>query len=63
MIWNEAMETMPRAEIEKLQSERLRQLVSRVYEKVPFYRQKFNELAHNAFVFCWNSSAIIGIFQ
>ncbi len=44
MIWNQAMETMPRPEIEKLQSERLRQLVGRVYERVPFYKQKFDAL-------------------
>ena len=42
MIWNQAMETMPRPEIEKLQSERLQQLVRRVYERVPFYKQKFD---------------------
>ena len=43
MIWNEAMETMPRPEIEKLQSERLQQLVGRVYQRVPFYKQQFDE--------------------
>ncbi|MEM7348297.1 MAG: phenylacetate--CoA ligase, partial [Chloroflexota bacterium] len=44
MIWNEAIETMPRAELEKLQSERLQQVVERVYNNVPFYTQKFDEL-------------------
>lgn len=44
MIWNEAMETMSRPEIEKLQSERLRQLVARLSERVPFYRHKFDEM-------------------
>jgi phenylacetate-CoA ligase len=39
MIWNETMETMARPKIEMLQSERLRQLVARVYERVPFYKQ------------------------
>jgi phenylacetate-CoA ligase len=43
MIWNQAMETMPRPEIEKLQSERLQQLVGRVYERVPFYKQQLDE--------------------
>jgi len=43
MIWNQAMETMPRPEIEKLQSERLQQLVRRVYERVPFYKQQLEE--------------------
>jgi phenylacetate-CoA ligase len=44
MIWNQAMETMPRPEIETLQSERLHQLARRVYERVPLYTQKFDEL-------------------
>lgn len=44
MIWNQAMETMPRPEIEKLQSERLQQLVGRIYERVPLYKQKFDDL-------------------
>lgn len=44
MIWNEAVETMPRAELEKLQGERLRQTAGRVYHNVPFYRQKFDRL-------------------
>jgi len=39
MIWNEAVEAMPRAELEALQSRRLAQLVARLYERVPFYRQ------------------------
>ncbi len=43
MIWNEAMETMPRAEIERLQSSRLRELAMRVHENVPFYQKKFRE--------------------
>jgi phenylacetate-CoA ligase len=42
MIWNEAMECMPRLEMEKLQGQRLRQTVARVYERVPFYRQAFD---------------------
>lgn len=43
MIWNPKYETMPREELEQLQLERLRALVARVYEKVPFYRNAFNE--------------------
>lgn len=42
MIWNEAMETMPRPEIEALQSARLRDLVGRLYTGVPFYKQKLD---------------------
>lgn len=44
MIWNEPLETMPRSEIERLQSDRLGALVKYVYERVPFYRQKFDKL-------------------
>ncbi len=43
MIWNQAMETMSRPEIEQLQNERLQQLVGRVYQRVPFYQQKFDQ--------------------
>ena len=43
MIWNPQYETMPRKEMEKLQLERLKAQVARVYEKVPFYRQAFQE--------------------
>ncbi len=43
MIWNQAMETLPRAELESLQRERLARVAARVYERVPFYRQKFDE--------------------
>lgn len=41
--WN-PIETADRQEIEKLQSERLRNMVERVYNNVPFYRQKFDEI-------------------
>jgi len=43
MIWNPQYETMPRNELQKLQLERLKDVVARVYEKVPFYRQAFQE--------------------
>jgi phenylacetate-CoA ligase len=43
MIWSRQYETMPRPELEKLQLERLKALVARVYEKVPFYRQALQE--------------------
>lgn len=43
MIWSPKFETMPRPEMEKLQLERLKTLVARVYEKVPFYRQAFQQ--------------------
>jgi phenylacetate-CoA ligase len=43
MIWNEEVELMPRSELEALQSERLAKLAAYVYERVPFYQQKFDE--------------------
>lgn len=43
MIWNEQIECMPRAELEKLQLERLKDVVSRVYENVPYYRAKMEK--------------------
>ncbi len=44
MIWNEKIECMGRQEMRQLQSERLQNLVKRVYENVPFYTQKMDEL-------------------
>lgn len=44
LIWDEVHETMPRSELEKLQLERLQKVVERCYNKVPFYRQKMDEL-------------------
>ncbi len=39
MIWDHEHETMPRADLERLQAARLRELVARVYSRVPFYRR------------------------
>lgn len=44
LIWDREHETMPRPELEKLQLERLRTVVQRCYNKVPFYRQKMDAL-------------------
>ncbi len=44
MYFNETAETMPKNQIKKLQSERLVKLVQRLYEHVPFYKQKFDEM-------------------
>ncbi len=41
MIWSN-VETLPRSEIEKIQLERLIETVNRVYEKVPYYRDKMD---------------------
>lgn len=42
MIFNVEMETMPRAEKERLQLERLKKTVAYAYERVSFYRQRFD---------------------
>lgn len=43
MIWDKEHECMKRSELEKLQLERLKLTVNRVYSKVPFYRRKFEQ--------------------
>ncbi|MDR7464720.1 MAG: phenylacetate--CoA ligase, partial [Armatimonadota bacterium] len=43
MIWEPQLETMSRAELAALQLQRLQALVRRVYERVPFYRARFEE--------------------
>jgi phenylacetate-CoA ligase len=40
MIWNKSMECMPRQELKEMQSQRLVEMVERVYYNVPFYREK-----------------------
>lgn len=42
-IWDKEVETMPREELSKLQLERLKKQLRRVYDMVPFYRQRFDE--------------------
>lgn len=41
MVWNKEMESTPRDTLERLQLERLKWTVQRVYDKVPFYRETF----------------------
>ena len=41
--WNEKFETMPVEEMRKFQLENLKKTVRWVYEKVPFYKNKFDE--------------------
>ncbi|MCC6025867.1 MAG: phenylacetate--CoA ligase [Caldimicrobium sp.] len=41
MYWNKEAETMPREELQKLQLQRLREVVKYAYERVPFYRKRF----------------------
>ncbi len=44
MYWNETRECMKREELKGLQLENLKQLVSRLYHDVPFYRNKFQKI-------------------
>lgn len=43
MIWNKTYECMDREQLRKLQGERLQATVKRVYEKVPFFREKMQQ--------------------
>lgn len=43
-MWQEKIETMPREELEALQSERLRNQVKRMYERVELFRNRMDEL-------------------
>lgn len=43
MIWNESRESLSREDLERLQSQQLREMVERVYYNVPFYRKKMQE--------------------
>lgn len=46
-LWNEAGETLSGEELEALQIEKLRELLLRVYEKSPYYREKFDKAGVN----------------
>ena len=43
-MWQEKIETMHREELEALQSERLRNQVKRMYERVELFRNRMDEL-------------------
>lgn len=43
MYWNETYECMPQKQLRELQLERLKRMVTRIFHKVPTYRQKFQE--------------------
>lgn len=43
MIWNEYYETISREQLRELQSRRFNQLVRRLYDNVPYYRDIFQE--------------------
>ncbi|MDD3766021.1 MAG: phenylacetate--CoA ligase [Eubacteriales bacterium] len=42
-MWNKEVETLPRDKMEEIQLERLKDTVKRVYENVPFYRNRLDE--------------------
>jgi len=44
MIYNEEYETMPREALEAIQLKRLQKTVARVYNTVPFYKKRFDEV-------------------
>lgn len=44
MIWNREAECLTRKEMQAVQLERLKDIVKRAYENVPFYRNKFDEI-------------------
>jgi phenylacetate-CoA ligase len=43
MFYNKKIETMAREDLKKLQAERLRKTVERVYNNVPLYRERFDK--------------------
>lgn len=43
-IWNPRIEMMPRVDLEQMQLERLQVIVNRVWERVPVYRRRFEEM-------------------
>lgn len=48
LIWDEEFESMPRPQLEELQLERLKEVVARVSQKVPFYKKRFAEAGVSA---------------
>jgi phenylacetate-CoA ligase len=48
LIWNQELETMPRPELGKLQLKRLKDIVTYVSEKVPFYKELYAEAGVSA---------------
>lgn len=47
MIWNEQFETMSAEELRKFQLQNLKDLVSRVYQRVPFYKRQMDKAGVN----------------
>ena len=49
LFWNETMECMNKEQLRDIQNERLRGVVRRVYEHVPFYRAKMQKIGLTPF--------------
>ena len=63
--WQKDIETMKRPELEALQLERLRYIVAYCYERVPFYRKRFDDIgpvSYTHLVFACNLSISTAIF-
>ncbi len=43
MYWQPEIETLPRTEIKNIQKDRLAKILEYCYQKIPFYREKFDE--------------------
>ncbi|HCE79979.1 MAG TPA: phenylacetate--CoA ligase, partial [Thermodesulfobacterium commune] len=43
MFWDQQLECIDQEKLREIQLQRLKEVVRRVYEKVPFYRKKFDE--------------------
>ncbi|MBQ8249820.1 MAG: phenylacetate--CoA ligase [Clostridia bacterium] len=48
MFWQEEIETMDRADLERLQLERLKNIVDYCYNRVPFYKKRLDEVGITA---------------
>ena len=46
-IYNRDAECMPREELKQLQSQRLSEMVKRIYENIPLYKKRFDEMGIN----------------
>jgi phenylacetate-CoA ligase len=44
MFWNKEVECMSEEKLREIQLERLKEIVKKAYEKVPFYKKKFDEI-------------------
>ncbi len=43
-FWDEQTETMPREDLEELQLKRMKGMIKRIYDKIPYFHGKYEEL-------------------